>query len=475
MRKHTLILSLFLVLILSSCTTSSSFVNNLFNHQPPPRAGSPASQLENPVFWQASPEAIWAKVQQIPYTKLEESQNISDPTAAAWVKLATISKRDSVNTTQLVQNLMAWRHDYPHHPGNRFFPDNTILAQLLNNTAPKRIALLIPLKGPLASSGEAVRDGFMGAYFEELGKTNYAQTITFYDTTQNKKITALYQEALAKGTDMIIGPLTKEDVKQLMMMGSFPVPTIALNYTDLWFGKLPTNLYQFGLSPLDEAKQIADKAWQAGLSKAIIIAPKNEWGLHLAKALSTHWQANGGKVSDVYYFAADANLTAEIARLLHINTTEDRKKTRDENENDKTTLSKQRRQDFDTIFLLASPEKAREIVPLLRFYYVNDTPIYSNSTIYSGIPQAEKDNDLNGVIFCDIPWILNIAASPESHEKVNELFAVGHDAYFISHDLNRMITLANFPAYGFTGSLTLIPTQQFYRRLPWAQFHDGHP
>ena len=35
----------------------------------------------------------------------------------------------------------------------------------------------------------------------------------------------------------------------------------------------------------------------------------------------------------------------------------------------KLILEQQRRQDFDVIFLLTQPERAREIVPLLKYYY----------------------------------------------------------------------------------------------------------
>jgi len=473
MRKHTLTLyfAALCALILTSCSGSHAFDTSFFTGQAT-RDNTPSSQLENPAFWQGSAETIWAKLQQVPLDKLEANQSSGNADAAAWIKLAIISKRYSVDTPQLVRELIAWRGQYSAHPGNQLFPSDSTLNNMLTIAPPKRIAVLLPLKGKEAALGNAVRDGFMSAYYAELSKTATQQTITFYDTSLTLNVASLYQQAANKGADIVIGPLTKTEVRQLTSRGSFSIPTITLNYTDVWFGSLPTNLYQFGLSPTDEAKQIADKAWQTGSSRALIIVPQNEWGQRVYKALSTRWQGNGGTITDTLYFSPQSDMTKEIARLLHVNPKEDRAKSKDQE--DKASLERQRRHDFDVIFLLAPPQNAREIVPLLRFYYVDKAmPIYATSSIYSGTPQPQKDVDLNDVVFCDIPWVLNRPAANSSSS--NRLFAVGLDSYLISHELPRFNTLPAFPAYAATGALTLTSQKQFYRRSAWALMHDGHP
>jgi outer membrane PBP1 activator LpoA protein len=473
MRKKTLILYFVLLgtFVLTSC--SSGMLNNNFfsSSAPAPRENNPSSDVGNPGFWQRNPDAVWAEVQQIPLDKLETNQNNPDQTAAGWLKLAIISKRYSTDTVQLTQQLTGWRAQYPNHPGNQEFPNDGTLSSLGATQPPKNIALLLPLQGKLSPLGNAVRNGFVGSYYQSLSKTSYAQAISFYDTSNGQSVTSLYQQAVAKGADMVVGPLTKEDVQQLMSSGSFTVPTLALNYTDQW-GSLPSNFYEFGLSPLDEAKQVADKAWQTGHTSAIIIAPETDWGRRAVKSLTDRWTADGGKVTDTYLFSPKANLTKDIAQLLHIDTKEDTAKTHDLQ--DRASLEQQRRHDFDVIFLLAPPQSARQIVPLLRFYYVDKTAIFATSVVYAGTPQPQKDNDLNGVTFLDSPWILGGgkgAGAPDA----NRLFAVGQDAYLISRNINRFTTLANFPLYGTTGALTLTPQKQFYRRLAWAQIHDGHP
>jgi outer membrane PBP1 activator LpoA protein len=462
--------------LLAGCAETDSMDKALFKHDASPapaRSNNPSSSIENPDLWQSNPQAVWLKLQQTPLNKLMALQNTQDRTEAGWIKLAIISKRYSVNTKELANQLIAWRAQYPDHPANTLFPGDGTLNGLSAHTPPKNIALLLPLSGKFASLGNATRSGFMTAYYQESAKTGYQQNIAFYDTN-NANLPSLYQEAVSKGAEIVIGPLTKEDVKLLSSSGNFTVPTIELNYTDQW-GSLANNLYQFGLSPMDEAKQVADKAWETGHTRAIIIAPQSEWGESVAKALTSRWQSNGGTIVDSYYFGATANLSADIPKLLHINTKEDRSKTLDQT--DKTTLALQRRQDFDVVFLLAPPQTARQIVPLLKYYYIGKTPIYATSVVYSGAPQPQKDSDLNGVFFCEIPWTLNRSgyAVSDSAAGSNRLVAVGRDAYFISSDLSRYAALPNFPMYGTTGAITLGPQKQFYRRLAWAQFHGGQP
>ncbi len=467
MIKNILSISLLLLITswLASCSTQQGFNQNRLA-TPPTSNETPAVlavSLNDPTLWQNNPATIWGTLTRVSLQQLDTTKT-SDPNKSAWLKLASISKHYSTDTTQLVQQLIAWRSQNSNHPGNQLFPDNNILNSLLNNPSPTHIAILLPLQGQFGPMGRAARDGFLNAYFASGGK----QTTSFYDTSKNN-ITDLYQQAIAKGADIVIGPLTKEHVQELLKHSKFTVPTLALNYTDIWFGSLPNNLYEFGLSPTAEAEQAADRAWQGGHSHALIIASKNVWTDNIVKTLSTRWQALGGTFTDTLSFTPQADLSHDIASLLHVNPEEDHDKMK--KENNTTILHQQRRQDFDVIFLLTQPERAREIVPLLKYYYADNVPIYSTSVIYSGVPSPQKDSDLNGVIFCDTPWTL----SGSSTSSQGRFFAVGRDAYLLSRELIRLSKLPNFPIYGATGALTLTSQQQIHRRLPWAKMHAGHP
>lgn len=458
-----------LIAILIGCTGSNSLPSfkNFYSQSSPSSASTATrAKITEDAFWQGNSNTTWDRLQHVPLKTLETTD--PDDYRTAWIDLAILSKRYNDNTQQLVQQLLAWRKKNPSHPGNQLFPNNEILNSLLVEAPTKHIALLLPLQGPMASSGQAVRDGFLSAYYEELSKTHHQQTISFYDTTTNPNIAVLYQEALAKGAEMVVGPLTKEEVQALLNSSRFNVPTLALNYTD---GSLPSNFYEFGLSPEHESEQIADKAWSDGRSRALIIAPQNPWGQRVTNSLVARWSAAGGSVVDTYYFTPQTDLSKGIANLLHASPIDKNKKNNGNKKENKTeSVDQKRRQDFDVIFLLAQPQEGRIIVPMLKFYYANDIPIYATSSIYSGTPNPQKDTDLNGVIFSDIPWVLKSNPS-----QTNRLFAVGKDAYLISASFSRIVKLPGFPLYAATGALTLAPSQHIYRRLPSAQILNGHP
>lgn len=450
------------LLTLSGCS-SVSMPSGAYNSPPAP------SSYQSTV-WQGNASQTWENLQTISSAKLASMSSANDQAKAAWIQLALISKRDSRNTHQLVQDLQAWRERNPSHPGNEIIPDNGVLNQLLSQSSPSQIAILLPQRGTYGSAGQTVRSGLMNAYYANAGKSG-KQNVKFYDTTSSAGMSELYQQAIAEGADMVIGPLVKTDVQALSRSGSFHSPTLALNYTDVYFGSLPSNFYEFGLLPEDEITQVAERARRSGVSNAIIIAPQSAWGQRMASSFTSRWKAIGGSVQDSWYYTPKSDFNLEVARLLNVNPEVDKQLS--QQGSDKTVLAKQRRQDFDVIILFSQPRDARVIVPLLRYYYASNIPIYATSSVYGGKANPSKDVDLNGVIVCDIPLSIQSGRNLNSGIPTDRLYAVGQDAYVVSQNIPRLQALPNFPIYGSTGALTLSPKGQIHRRIPCAPIRNG--
>lgn len=453
------------IISLTSCTSFSSPSSSQAT-QPTTLADSSYAAL-----WQGDKKLIWDKLHHISSSQLAEMQSkVDDPVKAGWIKLVLINKKNSVNTQQLARELLAWREHYLSHPANQLLPSKDTLNQMLASPPPQRIALLLPQSGVYESAGQAVREGFLHAYYANLPNIG-KQNVRFYDTTQSPNLISLYQQAVVDGADFIIGPLTKAEVQQLSGSISFNTPTLALNYTDVRYS-LPTNFYEYGLLPEDEVGQIAERARQADHLQAIVIAPQTGWGQRMVSTFSTHWKSIGGNIQDTLLYSSRTNFNQDIARLLKIDPNTDKQLMREDN--NKTVLEQQRRHDFDVIFLFSPPQDARIIVSLLRYYYTNDIPIYATSAVYSGKPNPTKDVDLNGVIICDIPWHKQMAQEAgKSNIQTNRLYAVGQDAYLLSQTLQRLTYLPNFPIYGTTGALTLSSDHQIHRRLPCMSIKNG--
>lgn len=429
------------------------------------------ASLANTPTWDDNPTTTWTQLQHMSSAKLAEAQSkTSDPTQTAWLQLARILKQKNISTQQITNDLMAWRAQHPSHPANQLFPDDASLSRLAALPPPQHIAILLPESGEYSAAANAVREGFLHAYYANLPKVG-KQGVKFYNTAQTQNIAAVYQQALADGADFIVGPLTKDNVKELIKNGPVTTPILALNYTDPQNGTLPNNFYEFGLLPEDEVLQMADRARAAGQVRAIVIAPQSAWGHRLVTAFSARWQTLGGSIQESWTYSAKTDLNLGIAQLLNVNPSADKKLMHDTN--DKNVLQHQRRQDFDVIFLFSQSHEAHTIVPLLRYYYATDIPIYTTSSTYAGKPNPEKDVDLNGVIVCDIPWNKSPTEQTAGSNSPDRLYAVGQDAYLLSQSLPRLTQLPHFPIYASTGALALTEHQQIHRRIPCVAFRNG--
>lgn len=405
--------------------------------------------------------AKWMKLQALSSDQLTVLLGKTmDPIESAWINLALISKERISDNTKLVASLLDWRDQNPSHPGNQLFPASDQLGTLPTYDAPKRIAILLPEHGAYAISAKAIHDGFMDAYNKNDGASK-KQRVKFYDTAGKRTLPDVVKLALDEGADFIVGPLTKTDVQALYRLTPLNIPVLALNYSTA--NNANANFYEFGLLPEDDAAQIALRAHSNHLTRALVIAPNNPWGKRLVSAFTSNWEQQGGTVQDNWYFLPKADFNTGIAALLGINQKHDEKLSRIKN--NREALKQQRRQDFDVIVLFAQANEANIIVPLLKFYYAGDIPIYATSSVYANI-SSDTTHDLNGVIVCDVPTNNQLKTAD------SKLFAIGEDAYHLTQSIQRLALLPHFPLYRSSGALILDDKHQIHRRLPCLAIKD---
>jgi ABC-type branched-subunit amino acid transport system substrate-binding protein len=351
----------------------------------------------------------------------------------------------------------------------------------------RNVALLLPLNGTLAVTGKAIRNGFLAAYYNHQEKnantTAPAVNIKVTDTS-GKNILEVYKKVVASGVDVIVGPLTKQEVDALAAMGNaLPVPTIALNTLSNYQRHPVANLYQFGLLPQDEAQQVATKMFQDGHQQIGVLMPENQRGQSIFNVFKSEFARQGGKIIATVDYSAQDDLDLKIQQFLQMNYDEIRHKA----------AVKSYRRDISAIFLITeTTNAARQIVPLVRFYTNGKLSMYAISSIYSGFARPEVEQDLNKVTFCDMPWTIDNGASldpalqeirgkisglfPDALKNNTRLYALGVDAYNVAVSLNKLI---NEPSVGFngaTGRLFLDGYNHIYRQLQWTTMkQSGQP
>ena len=426
--------------------------------------------LPNETDRQANRRQLWSTLNLLSLDNVSDAflQARDNPELAGWLNLAMIYQELGEQQQGLTTALARWRSQYPAHPANALLPGNFSEIQL---NQPKTIALLLPLTGPLADAGNSVRNGFMDAYYTKEKSQTDNTRVKVYDTNQGD-IRQLYSQAVSNGADFVIGPLDKERVATLAESRVVSVPTIALNYLPDPNMNGGPRFYQFGLSPVDEAVQVALKARGAGHQKALIIAPNNAWSNTVVQAFTQEFQRSGGRVVTQITYANSNNLNELIRDSLLIPSSTQRAQVLKNSLRENFKFVPRRRQDVDMVFMLASPVMGRQIKPFLQFHYAGDLPVYSTSMIYTGQANRMKDTDLNDIQFPDIPWVLQQHKGTGGNAR---LYALGHDAFKLSQQITLLSNTPQMGLQGLTGELYLSGQNYISRQLRWATFQQGVP
>jgi hypothetical protein len=256
-----------------------------------------------------------------------------------------------------------------------------------------------------------------------------------------------------------------------------------LNYTEEDRIEFPPGLIQFGLAPEDEIEQAADLAWASGFRNAAIITPDSEDYLRLQSIFQTLWTEKGGELVSLTSYNGSADYAAVIKRLMAIDSSEARAaQLLDILPRNNMEFTPRRRQDIDFIFMIANPRQGRQIKPTLAFYFAGDIPVYSLPSVYDGLENPSADQDLNGIVFTDAPWILSnedaLKADVESILRpvpgpLRRLRALGIDSYRLYTHLERLDDHAIDSLDGVTGSLSITDSGRIRRSLAVAHFENG--
>lgn len=210
----------------------------------------------------ANDKQIWLDLIHMPLAELQTlAIEANDPVVQGWASLAAMAQQPNSKVS-----INQWQRKFPDHEANQIlYPEQNRLP--LSQRA-KKIALLLPMTGALSGPGHAIRDGFIDAKSQEHRSISFR----IYNVAQGS-VLEHYRQAIQDGADMVIGPLLKEHV-DIIARQQHPVPTLLLNYTT---SNVLPNAWEFGLSPTQEASQLADKLAEQGFKHAIVISPKGSW------------------------------------------------------------------------------------------------------------------------------------------------------------------------------------------------------
>ena len=226
-----------------------------------------------------------------------DPRSATDPTIRGWLELGPIAAAAARSPNASIADVDAWRSRYPNHPAS-----DIVRSELLSQRYPQQqqptivagngahIALLLPISGRNGAIATTIRDGFMTAYYQ----TPEAQRtpINVYDTGETG-VADNVARATQEGADIIVGPLTRDEVVAAAGLVTRRPPILALNFLPA-SQPTPTAFFQYALSPEDEARLAARRILADGHKNGLAIVPSGDWGTRVLAAFKQELEAGGG-------------------------------------------------------------------------------------------------------------------------------------------------------------------------------------
>lgn len=279
--------------------------------------------------------------------------------------------------------------------------------------AARDIAVLLPQSGRMSKAAEAIRDGLLAAYYQDSDAASDSPVLHFYDSDTAPPLALLHQ-ARAAGADFVIGPLDRERVDALIKDAPLPLPVLALNVAP---GEA-AGVTEFALAPEDEIQRLVEWMHQQGVKRPLLLVAPDEASQRQLRLLQAAWQQRHPAAAPV--FTLDAARKGGIAAAV------------------KELLARQGA--ATDALVLATPALAQQVRPALA-YYRSSLRLYSLAAAWEPAADAGALNDLEGLRFCDQPWMLEAArpeqealyaARPRPGASYDRLHAFGADAWTLA-------------------------------------------
>jgi outer membrane PBP1 activator LpoA protein len=329
--------------------------------------------------------------------------------------------------------------------------------------------------------------------------------VLLYDTHQESP-NALYEQALADGVNLIVGPLDKSAVKTLHALAFRQIPVLALNYlpeipaplaqaetqteaqtdttraplderTGASAASLNRDFFQFGLAIEDEARAIATRVAADGATRVMLLLSDADWPERAADAFLAHWPADEESVVETAYIDDVRSLTNVVGHALHVDESTTRMQTLATAIQQSVEFIPRRRQDIDAVVAFVDAEQGGAVKPALAYHFASNIPVYATSQVTSG-PGSSRLAELNLMRICQLPWsvypdrIKNDFAAAFARQTPGPLHALGVDAYRLADRLALFAADPHARLLGATGILTLNESR-VSRDLIWSVIRDG--
>lgn len=429
--------------------------------------------------------SLWNNLGSLNQWQLTQLAKANPPLIKGWQQLLNYSHKFGANNEQFSRYLALWEMHYPTHPANIVIEE--LKVSTLSIAKIENIAVLLPLSGSQKSAGSAVQQGILSAY-----ENDTVNKIHFIDTNKVDWNTLAAQFTESK-IDHVIGPLLKSNVESYLNLSeqqiALQIPTLFLNLPNA--KQLASYQTVLSMRPEDEAVQAAATLSQQNYNNPIILSHQDRVSKRLAVAFKQQWQLLTGNDVDIIYFNHGKQMQISLKEALDVNSSQTRIKQLQSRLKNNIKSESRNRRDIDMIYLIGSASQTRLSKPYIDVNispFAAIIPVFASSRSHSNFDYINNNNgstnDLQGLTFTQIPWLLTSKQQnkklaqlshrlwPKRTDSLSRIFAMGYDSYNLLKKTSLMHQAPYIRHFGQTGVLKLNNNNVLTRSLIWGRYQN---
>jgi len=421
---------------------------------------------------------IWQSLTQLSQWQLALLALQNPPYSKGWLALIRYANKYGSKQQQFNRYLTNWQRQYPNHPANGIIASIQQKLFSLPHVETRNIAILLPLTGKQRAAGVAAQQGMLAAY-----KNNKTTQLFFIDTNKINWQSLSIQLNEDK-IDHVIGPLLKANVNRYLDDDSLILPTLFLNIPK--DKKLREQQAAISMRPDDEAVQAADTLSNRIYKHPLIISESDKVSKRISQRFAQQWLKQRGKLPEIFYLPKNATgkqRQKSLQASLDVGLSKARIKSIKSRIKRKVKVQTRNRRDVDMIYLVSNSSNTRLLKPYIDVSispFADLIPIFATSRSHSSKIDRQTIQDLNGLTFTEIPWLLNSKQQnkslaeqsaqlwPQRSDSLQNIFALGFDSLSLVTKLPLMQQVAYIRHFGQTGVLKYNNNHILTRSLLWG-------
>lgn len=284
---------------------------------------------------------------------------------------------------------------YQHYSANKQTVNMTEMTDYsqvdLGNAGSFRVAMLLPLSGSAASTGQSMKNAAMMA-IGDINNNNLV--VQFYDTkSTGSGARVALENALNAGSQLILGPLMSEEVSAISSEAkNKSVPVVSFSTSP---NVLQSGIYSLGLLNENQINRIIKYAADKGRSRIAAVLPNNQSGENMYRSLLKAAQSHGVQVVKVgFYSPGSMDFTGLVTQM------------------------KSGGVDFDALLIPESGNRLKAISSMFSYYDVAAPQVLFMGTSVWDNSSLSKETELYGAAYP----AMSLKNQHRFAEKYSELF-----------------------------------------------------